>query len=281
MKIAKGTVAIVTGAGSGIGRALALALARQGCALALADKDAHDVATVAADAKRAGAARVSSHAVDVADLAAMTRFRDEVQAAHGRAQLLVNNAGVALGGEFEELALDDMRWLMEVNFWGTVYGTRLFLPLLRAERQAHIVTISSIFGIVGVAGQTAYAASKFAVRGFSEALRHELGHSHSRIRVTTVHPGGVRTNIARNARLPPRFDPERREQMVKRFDRLARTMPDQAAERILRGIRRDQGRILVGADARLMAVLQWLLPVRYWRILDRLLKRAPQPGARR
>ena len=276
MKIAKGTVAIITGAGSGIGRALALALARQGCALALADKDAHDVAKVAADAKRAGAGTVSSHAVDVADLAAMTRFRDEVEQAHGRAQLLVNNAGVALAGDFEELPLDDMRWLMEVNFWGVVYGTRLFLPLLRAERQAHIVNMSSIFGIVGVPGQTAYAASKFAVRGWSEALRRELAGS--RIRLSIVHPGGVRTNIARNARMPPRVDPERREQMVKRFDRLARTMPDAAAERILRGIRRDEGRILVGADARLMALLQWLLPVRYGSILDRLSARISNPG---
>jgi short-subunit dehydrogenase len=269
MRIAKSTVAVITGAGSGIGRALALALAREGCALALADKDAHNVANTAADAKKAGARTVSTHAVDVADLAAMTRFRDEVKKAHGRAHLLVNNAGVVLGGDFEELALDDMRWLMEINFWGAVYGTKLFLPLLRAERQAHIVNISSIFGIIAPAGQTAYAASKFALRGFGEALRQEL-HS-SAIRVTMVHPGGVRTNIARNARLPARFDVDRRERMVKRFDAIARTTPAQAAERILRGIKRDQRRIILGPDAKLIAALAWLLPVRYGQVLDPVL----------
>ncbi|HZB90130.1 MAG TPA: SDR family NAD(P)-dependent oxidoreductase [Stellaceae bacterium] len=276
MKLTKGTVAVVTGAGSGIGRALALALARKGAALALADKDAHNAATTAADAKRAGAATVSSHAVDVADLAAMTRFRDEVKKAHGRAQLLVNNAGVALGGTFEEVTLDDMRWLIEINFWGTVYGTKLFLPLLRAERRAHIVNLSSIFGIIAPPGQTAYAASKFAVRGFSEALRHELAESG--IRVTQVHPGGVRTNIARDARLPAGFGADRRDAMVKRFAHMARTTPDAAAERILRGVERDEARILVGADARLLAALQWLMPTGYWRAARHLFAR---PDARR
>lgn len=269
MKIAKGTVAVITGAGGGIGRALAMALAREGCALALADKDAHAAAVAAGDAKQAGAATVSSHAVDVADLEAMTRFRDEVKKAHGRAQLLINNAGVALGGLFEEVSLDDMRWLMEINFWGVVNGTKLFLPLLRAERQAHIVTLSSIFGIVAPAGQTAYAASKFAVRGFSEALRHELAGSP--IRVSIVHPGGVKTNIARDARLPPKFDPDRRERMLKRFEQAARTTPKEAARQIVSGIKRDRERILIGRDAMLLAALARLMPVGYGRVLARLL----------
>jgi short-subunit dehydrogenase len=269
MRLGKGVVGVVTGAGSGIGRALALALAREGCGLALADKDAHNVARTAADAKKAGAGTVSTHAVDVADLAAMTRFRDEVKQAHGYVQLLVNNAGVALGGELEELAIEDMRWLFDINFWGAVYGTRLFLPLLRDNREAQIVNLSSIFGIMAVAGQSAYAASKFAVLGFSEALRHELAGSS--VRVTTVHPGGVRTNIARNARPPAKSDPAWRERAVKRFERMARTTPDQAAGRILRGIKRGEQRILIGQDARLMAALRWLMPVGYWRIIDRLL----------
>ncbi len=264
MQIVKGTVAVVTGAGSGIGRALALALAREGCALALADKDAHAVAVTAGDAKRAGAGTVSSHAVDVADLAAMTRFRDEVKKAHGRAQLLISHAGAALGGAFEALAIDDMRRLMDVDFWGAVYGARLFLPLLRTERQAHIVTISGIFGIVAVAGRSADAASAFALRGFSEALRHELGRG--AIRVTTVHPGGIKTDLARSARLPAKIDAGRRE----RFDRMARTTPARAAERILSGIRRDRQRIIIGPDARLLAALARLLPVRYGRVLDLL-----------
>ena len=201
---------------------------------------------------------------------AMTRFRDEALKAHGRVELLVNNAGVALQGELEELTLEDMHWLIDVNFWGVVHGTRLFLPSLRQQRQAHIVNISSIFGIVGVAGQSAYAASKFAVRGFSEVLRHELGDT--AIRVSTVHPGGVRTNIARNARMPAKLDPRQRERLIAAFEeRLARTTPEQAARRILRGIERDELRILVGGDARLLATLQWLLPARYWMVIDRLL----------
>jgi short-subunit dehydrogenase len=269
MRLARGTVAVVTGAGSGIGRALALALARERCSLALADKDASSVASAAAEAKKAGAGTVSTHGVDVADLAAMTRFRDEVKQAHGYVHLLINNAGVALAGELEELSLEDMRWLFDINFWGAVYGTRLFLPLLRQNREAQIVNISSIFGLVAVAGQSAYSASKFALRGFSEAVRHELAGSG--IRVTTVHPGGVRTNIARNARLPAKSDPARRELMVKRFERLARTTPHQAAARILRGIKRGEERILIGQDARLMTALQWLMPVNYWRLVDRLL----------
>jgi short-subunit dehydrogenase len=260
MRLARNTVAVITGAGSGIGRALAIELAREGCALALADKDAHTVANTAAEAKKAGAGTVSTHAVDVADLAAMTGFRDE---------LLINNAGVALAGELEEVSVDDMRWLFDTNFWGVVYGTRLFLPLLRQQREAQIVNMSSIFGIMAVAGQAGYAASKFAVRGFSEALRHELGDT--AIRVTTVHPGGVRTNIARNARLPAKVDANRRDALVARFDALARSTPRAAAERIVRGIKRGEQRIVLGVDAKLMAALAWLVPVRYWMIIDRLM----------
>jgi short-subunit dehydrogenase len=269
MRLAKTTVAVVTGAGSGIGRALALALAREGCALALADRDSHTVANTAAEAKKAGAGTVSTHAVDVADLDAMMRFRDEVKQAHQYVHLLVNNAGVALVGELEELSVNDMRWLVDINFWGVVYGTRLFLPLLRESRHGHIVNISSILGIVAVAGQSAYAASKFAVRGFSEAVRHELADSG--IRVTTVHPGGVRTNIARHARLPAKSDAARREQTVKGFDRVARTTPDQAAARIVRAIKRNQQRVIIGPDAWIMVALRWLMPVNYWRVVDRLL----------
>jgi short-subunit dehydrogenase len=269
MRLGRGTVAVVTGAGSGIGRALAVALAREGCSLALADKDAPSVANTAAEAKKAGAGTVSTHGVDVADLAAMTRFRDEVKQAHSYVHLLINNAGVALAGELEELAVEDMRWLFDINFWGVVHGTKLFLPLLRQNHRAQIVNLSSIFGIIAPPGQTAYVASKFAVRGFGEALRHELAGTG--VGVTTVHPGGVRTNIARNARAAAKTDPALREQMVKRFERMARTTPEQAAARILRGIKRGERRILVGPDARLMAALRWLLPLDYWQVISRLL----------
>ena len=268
MRLAKNTVAAVTGAGSGIGRALALALAREGCALALADKDAHSLANTAAEARKAGAGTVSTHAVDVADLAAMTRFRDEVKQAHRYVHLLVNNAGVALGGEFEQVSIDDMRWLIDINFWGVVHGTKLFLPLLRENRQAHIVNISSIFGIIAPAGQTAYAASKFAVRGFSEALRHELGDT--RIRVTTVHPGGVRTNIA-NSSIPDDLvltaaERARAEKRIRIFNEKVLTMPpDVAARVILDGVAHGRTRIVVTAQAVWLDRLIRLLPVGYVR----------------
>jgi short-subunit dehydrogenase len=167
-----------------------------------------------------------------------------------------------------------------MNFWGTVYGTRLFLPLMRQQREAQIVNIASIFGIMAVAGQTAYAASKFAVRGFSDALRHELGGS--RITVTTVYPSGVRTDVARSARVPAKFDRTRAAAMIAGFDKLAQTTPEQAAARIVRGVKRGEQRILVGNGAKLMAAIAWLVPVRYWRIVDRPL--APmalrKPGGR-
>jgi short-subunit dehydrogenase len=280
MKLTRDSVCVVTGAGGGIGRALALALAREGSSLALADINAEKLAGTAADAKTDGAGRVTTHAVDVADLAAMTGFRDAVNEAHGGVHLLVNNAGVALDGELDEVSVEDMRWLFEINFWGTVYGTRLFLPLMRQQREAQIVNIASIFGIMAVAGQTAYAASKFAVRGFSDALRHELGGS--RITVTTVYPSGVRTDVARSARVPAKFDRTRAAAMIAGFDKLAQTTPEQAAARIVRGVKRGEQRILVGNGAKLMAAIAWLVPVRYWRIVDRPL--APmalrKPGGR-
>jgi short-subunit dehydrogenase len=178
------------------------------------------------------------------------------------------------------VSVEDMRWLFDINFWGTVYGTRLFLPLLRQQHEAQIVNIASVFGIMAVAGQTAYAASKFAVRGFSDALRHELGGS--RITVTTVYPSGVRTDIARSARVPAKFDQTRAAAMIAGFDKLAQTTPEQAATRIVRGVKRGEQRILVGNGAKLMAAIAWLVPVRYWRIVDRPL--APmalrKPGGR-
>jgi NADP-dependent 3-hydroxy acid dehydrogenase YdfG len=173
MRALAGTVAVVTGAASGIGRALALRLAQEGCMLALGDIDAAGLAE-SADAIRQIGVRVSTHQVDVSDAAAMEQFRDAVLREHGRVALLVNNAGVAIAGTVAELSLDDIAWLIGINFWGVVHGAKLFLPVLQQQYDAHIVNISSIFGIVAPPGQAAYAASKFAVRGFSEALRHEL-----------------------------------------------------------------------------------------------------------
>src|SRR6266851_3283769 len=191
-------MAVVTGAGSGIGRALAQQLAAAGSALALADVDEAGLLQTAQSLEKKSAL-VSTHVVDVADEAAVRSFAEQVSKRHGRVTLLINNAGIALHGDFEEVSLDDFRLLMNINFWGTVYGVNYFLPVLKREKRAQIVNISSVFGMIAPAGQCAYAASKFAVRGFTEALRHELQGSN--LTVSYVHPAGIRTQIARRARV--------------------------------------------------------------------------------
>jgi len=257
----RGSVAVVTGAAQGIGRALALQLAAEGVALALADIDVDRLASTAVSARATGVA-VSEHILDVGDAAAVAALPEAVLAQHGRVNLLINNAGVALLGTFDEIALADMEWLFAINFWGGVRMTKAFLPVLRREPAAHIVNLSSIFGIIAPAGQSAYSASKFAIRGFSEALRHELNGS--TVGLTVVHPGGIATSIAENARVPAAIDPATAKQAAAGFKAVARTTPDAAAARILDGIRRREKRVLIGADARVIALIQRLLPINYW-----------------
>jgi NAD(P)-dependent dehydrogenase (short-subunit alcohol dehydrogenase family) len=259
-------VAVVTGAGSGIGRGLARQLSLAGSALALADIDEAGLQQTAASLSERGV-KLSTHVVDVSDEYAMQGFAQDVAARHGRVTLLINNAGVALLGWFEEISLDDLRWLMGINFWGVVHGVKYFLPMLKKEPRAHIVNISSVFGIVAPAGQSAYSASKFAVRGFTEALRHEL--EGTSVFVSCVHPGGIRTPIARRARLGANTPPASRDEAVARFDRLTPTMPDAAAARILQGVERREPRILIGRDARGIDILQRLRPGTYWKTLAR------------
>ncbi len=262
-------VAVVTGAASGIGRALAQQLAAAGSALALADVDEAGLQQTAQSLAK-NSALVTTHVVDVAKEESVKAFAADVHARHGRVTLLINNAGVALHGDFEEVSLDDFRWLMDINFWGTVYGVKYFLPLLKREPRAHIVNLSSVFGIIAPAGQAAYAASKFAVRGFTESLRHELEGSH--VGVSCVHPGGIRTPIARRARLGAATPAARREESIARFERLARTPPEKAAAVILRGVERRELRILIGVDAYQIDFLQRLRPSTYWKTLARKLE---------
>jgi NAD(P)-dependent dehydrogenase (short-subunit alcohol dehydrogenase family) len=259
-------VAVITGAGNGIGRALAQRLAALGSAVALADVDEAGLLETAASLsdKRAAA---TTHLVDVADEAAMRQFADDVVARHGRVTLLINNAGVALHGTFEQISLDDLRWLIGVNFWGTVYGVKYFLPVLRRQRRGHIANMSSVFGMVAPAGQSAYATSKFAVRGFSEALRHELAGSS--VGVSVVHPAGVKTQIARRARLAAGVPESVREEGAAKLDLVAKSSPEQAATRILQGVERREPRILVGPDAWKIDWLARLKPATYWTSLVR------------
>jgi NAD(P)-dependent dehydrogenase (short-subunit alcohol dehydrogenase family) len=259
-----GGTAVVTGAGSGIGRALAQKLAAMGSALALADINEAGLLETAASL-RGKTSELTTHVVDVADEAAVRAFAEDVAARHGRVTLLINNAGVALLGTFEEISLDDFRWLMDVNFWGVVYGVKYFLPILKRQPRAHIVNLSSVFGIVAPVGQSAYAASKFAVRGFTEALRHELAGSS--VFVSCVHPGGIHTDIARRARLGANASEALRQESIARFDRLTPNSPEMAAVRILQGVERREPRILVGGDARQIDLLQRLRPATYWKAL--------------
>src|SRR5215471_11581112 len=262
-------VAVVTGASSGIGRALAQRLAAAGSALAIADIDEAGLQQTAQSLPKNNAL-ATTHVVDVAKEESMESFAADVGARHGRLTLLINNAGVALHGNFEEVSLDDLRWLMDINFWGTVYGVKYFLPMLKREPRAHIVNLSSVFGLIAPAGQAAYSASKFAVRGFTEALRHELAPTN--VCVSCVHPGGIRTPIARRARLGAATPAASREQGIARFEKLARTPPEKAAAVILRGVERREPRILIGIDANYIDVLQRLRPATYWKSLARRLK---------
>jgi short-subunit dehydrogenase len=260
-------VAVVTGAGGGIGRAIALSLARRGCRLSLCDIRESELAQAARDAAAVGV-RCTQHCLDVADAAAVANLPREVLAAHGEVNLVVNNAGVALGGNFDQVSETDFDWLMQVNFYGVVRMTRAFLPHLRAADEGRIVNVSSLYGLVSPPGQSAYSASKFAVRGFSNALRHEL--EGTSVGVTVVHPGGVATSIAKNARVSASIDAEEVERRRKQADRLLRMPPQRAGEIIVEGIERDAARILVGNDAKIVSALERIMPVNYWRLLAAL-----------
>ena len=263
-------VAVITGAGSGIGRATALAMARRGCHLALADIDEAAVRDSVATAQALGV-RATAHRLDVADRAAVAAFPDAVSRAHKRVDLVMNNAGVALGGTFEQVSEADFDWLLEINFHGVVRMTRAFLPLLHQSDDARIINVSSIYGIITPPGQAAYSASKFAVRGFSNVLRHEL--EGSTVGVSVVHPGGVATSIARNARIPAGASGDEVERGRKVMEKLLRMPPEQAGEIIVRGIEKRRARILVGSDAKAAAFLERLAPVGYWNLLKKAIKR--------
>ncbi len=264
----KGRTAVVTGAAGGIGRAIATSLARRGCNLALADINDDALAQTSAEIAAPGV-RISQYHLDVSDRDAVAAFPDRVTADHPGVDVLVNNAGVALAGTFEQVSEADFEWLFGINFWGVVRMTRAFLPLLHLSDDARIVNLSSIFGMIAPPGNTAYSASKFAVRGFSESLRHELGKT--RIGVTVVHPGGVATSIVRSARMPKTNSPEEDEARRKSFEAILTLPPAIAGETIVRGVENRKARILVGSDAKVLALIERLMPVNYWNLLRRRL----------
>lgn len=264
----KGRTAVITGAGSGIGAALADALAARGANLALADIN-EDRLNAVAERLKSNEIRVTTHVVDVASKDDIARFATEVESQHGAVHALFNNAGVALGGTFDRVKDDDFEWLMDINFYGVVRMTRAFMGLMEKADTAQLVNISSIFGIIAPAGQTAYSSAKFAVRGFSNALMHELDGTS--IGVTTVHPGGVNTKIADDARKPENVtDAELAE--AKRMAKEGLVMPPpEAAEIILRGVEKRRPRILVGRDAHTLAIFERLFPTGYWDMIRKKL----------
>ncbi|MBM7332607.1 SDR family NAD(P)-dependent oxidoreductase [Alloalcanivorax marinus] len=268
MKQFNDKVAVVTGAGSGIGRALAHQLAEAGARLALSDINETGLRDTARELGL-GEDRLITEVFDVSDRDAVYGFADRVAGHFGAVHLVINNAGVALGATVEDMSYDDFEWLMGINFWGVVYGTKAFLPHLKRAGEGHIVNVSSVFGLIGVPTQSAYNAAKFAVRGFTESLRQELEIEGGRVSCTSVHPGGIKTNIARNARMADGMeritgDPEKAR---RDFEKMFRTTPEEAARTILKGVRGNKRRVLIGSDARAIDSMQRLMPTAYQRIM--------------
>lgn len=271
MSLTSQSVVVITGAASGMGRSMAVRFAQEQIAgLAISDVNTEGLAETAAMINKP-ALKVTTHHVNVSNEAEIRTFAHDVISAHGRVTHLINNAGVALGGRVSEVSIEDMHWLIDINFWGVVHGTKIFMPLLEKEASAHIVNFSSIFGIIAPPGQATYCASKFAVRGFTEALRHELVGTN--IAVSVVHPGGVKTNIANSARMGSGVELSAEDVAKKRARinrNLDRTTPEQAAEIVLQGVKSRNPRIVIGGDAKLIQLIARAFPKRYFAIINRL-----------
>ena len=276
MRTLDGKVAVITGAGSGIGRALALNLAGKGSLLALSDVDATGLAETVAQAERAGAREVRSDHLDVSDRDAFGRYALDVVQHFGRVNVVINNAGVALAGDLTDLEYADIDWIVGVNFWGVLHGTKEFLPHVIASGDGHIVNISSLFGLISMPGQSIYNATKYAVRGMTEALREEMLVAKHPVGVTAVHPGGIRTAIARNARVSAKED---KDATATLFDeKLARMTPERAAEIIVdKGILKNRARVLVGIDAHAIHHFAKLTGSRYQDVIAYGSKRVVPP----
>lgn len=273
MRDFNGKVAAITGASSGIGRALALDLAGRGCHLALSDIRLEPLEEVAEAARQRGV-RVTAHRVDVADRAAVQAWADEAAREHGRVNLIFNNAGVALVTTIEGADYADLEWIMGINFWGVVHGTKAFLPHLFASGEGHVINLSSVFGLAGIPSQGGYNAAKFAVRGFTDCLREELEMVARGVSCTCVHPGGIKTNIARAARTHPSVRSLGLDDTDdgSDFERTAMTTPEKAAATILKAVQRNKRRVMVGPDAYLFDWITRLFPAHYHRLAVGLMR---------
>ncbi|MFE8071744.1 SDR family NAD(P)-dependent oxidoreductase [Marinobacteraceae bacterium S3BR75-40.1] len=286
MKNFNNKVAAITGAASGIGRALALNLAGQGCDLAISDINAAELDVTASQARKKGV-KVTTQVLDVADRDAVHAWADQVVKDHGRVNMIFNNAGVAQSGSVEGTSYEDYDWIFDINFRGVLYGTKAFLPYLKkAKGGGHIINVSSVFGLFSQPGMSAYNATKFAVRGFTESLRQELDLKQENVSATCVHPGGIKTNIAKNARMSPDMAellgrPNDADALRQEFaDQLFRTTPESAAEQILKAVQHDERRVLVGTDAKAIDTMQRLLPTAYQRLVTFAIRRASKQPAK-
>ncbi|KUI30724.1 SDR family oxidoreductase [Mycobacterium sp. GA-2829] len=270
-----GKVAVVTGAGSGIGQALAIELARSGASVAISDVNTEGLAETERRIKEIGAA-VKADRLDVTEREAFLLYADEVAERFGKVNQIYNNAGIAFTGDIEISQFKDIERVMDVDFWGVVNGTKAFLPHLIASGDGHVVNVSSVFGLFSVPGQGAYNAAKFAVRGFTEALNQEMRAAGHPVKVTTVHPGGIKTAIARNATAAEGLDPQ---ELAKLFDKkLANTSPETAAKVILDGVRKNRARVLIGNDAKVLDAVIRIVGPHYQRLFSSVTgKLLPRP----
>lgn len=273
MKVLKGKVAAVTGAGSGIGQQLAVLLAKEGCHLALADVNEKGLAATV-ELVKAYKVKVTTQIVDVSKLEQVSAWAKAAEKEHGKVNIIINNAGVAMGSTVEGMSYADLEWMMGINFWGVVYGTKEFLPLLKKSGDGHIVNISSLFGLTAQPTQSAYNASKFAVRGFTESLRQELDMQKCGVSSTCVHPGGIRTNIANAARMSDSISSlgMNAAKSAAAFNKMLRIPPEEAARQIVEAIRHDQRRLLIGNDAKLLDLMQRVMPQGYQKIFGTVTK---------
>lgn len=277
MKNFKNKVAAITGAGSGIGQQLAILLAKQGCHLSLSDINEKGLQQTIELLKPYSTITVTTKKLDVSDREAVKQWAQETVQDHGSVNLIFNNAGVALGSTVEGATYEDLEWIVGINFWGVVYGTKEFLPFIKQTQDGHIINISSLFGLTAQPTQSAYNATKFAVRGFTESLRQELDIEKSGVSSLCVHPGGIRTNIAKSAKMSDSLnslgmDPTK---SIQNFDKLLRTPPEEAARQILQAVLKNKRRLLIGSDAKILDAFQRLFPTGYQRastIVTKLMK---------
>lgn len=271
------SVAVVTGAGSGIGRHLTLKLASYGASLAISDINADGLADTLAQATpllKGDNAKIVADSLDVSDREAMFSYAEHISKEFDEVNLVINNAGVALSsGTLSETSIDDFEWLMGINFSGVLYGTKAFLPILEEAQWGHIVNISSLFGLISVPEQSAYNASKFAVRGLTEALRQELDVANSHISCTSIHPGGIKTNIAINSRVSKQLNSDS-EKLKQNFEDLAITTAESAAEQILASVVKNKRRLVLGKDAKVLDWVQRHFPNHYQRVVQWAMQRA-------